>query len=264
MKEEVVVPEFNRLVVVLKQKPHRRLGSEADTKSVFMKVFKDLPKTDLEMVLPGTRIQLSKLDKAMIVYPLASGLAILLYKILADVIGFRDFLSLGLSVAVSWSLAALFAGYGYKSYVSYTTKKTAYALQLTQSLYYQVIGTNAGVFARLVDEAEEPEVREALLAYFFLCQRSGERPMSANVLDDRIEEDLEKRLGLKVDFGIADGLGKLEILGLVRKETDGYRALPINEALSILGGAPKPAVESKPTTDAPPERWELLDRLAGR
>lgn len=265
MKEEIVVPEFNRLVVILKQKPHRRLGKSADTNSVFMKIFKDLPKTDLEMVLPGTKIQLSKLDKAMIVYPLASGFAILLYKILADVIGFRDFLSLGLSVAVSWSLAALFAGYGYKSYVSYTTKKTAYALQLTQSLYYQVIDSNAGVFGRLVDEAEEQEVREVLLGYYFLWQRSGGRPLSAHDLDNRIEEDLEKRLGVKVDFEIGDALDKLDALGLVRKETDGYRAVPIAEALALLGGGAKPVAADPPAAEVKhPQTWELLDRLAGR
>jgi hypothetical protein len=264
MKEEIVVPEFNRLVIILKQKPHKRLGSTADTKSVFMKIFKDLPKTDLEMVLPGTKIRLSKLDLGMIVYPLASGFAILLYKILADVIGFRDFLSLGISVTLSWSLAALFVGYGYKSYVSYTTKKTAYALQLTQSLYYQVIDSNAGVFSRLVDEAEEQEVREALLAYFFLWQRSGGRAMSAHDLDNRIEEDLEKRLGVKVDFEIADALEKLETLGLVRPEGDGYKAVSITEALAILGGSAKPVVADKPKAEPQPERWDLLDRLAGR
>ena len=263
-REEVVVPEFNRLVIILKQKPHKRLGSEADTKSVFLKVFKDLPKVDLEMVLPGTKIRLSKLDLGMIVYPLASGFAILMYKVLADVIGFRDFLSLGLSVTLSWSLAALFVGYGYKSYVSYTTKKTSYALQLTQSLYYQVIGTNAGVFARLVDEAEEQEVREALLAYFFLWQRSDGRAMTARDLDDRIEEDLDERLGIKVDFEIADALDKLDTLGLVRREGEGYKAVSIAEALAILGGSAKPVVESKPKAEPQPERWELLDRLAGR
>src|SRR5262249_51471387 len=38
--EEVTVPVFVRLVVILKQKRHKRLGKEADTRSVFMKIFK--------------------------------------------------------------------------------------------------------------------------------------------------------------------------------------------------------------------------------
>ena len=235
-KEEKVVPEFNRLVLVLKQQPHQRLGRNADTKSVYLKMFKDMPKTDLEMVLPGTRVKLSRYDKGMIVYPLASGLAVILYKILADVIGFTDVLSLTVSVSLSWSLAAAFAGYGYKSYLSYTNKKTAYTLRLTQSLYYQNIDSNAGVFFRLVDEAEDQESREALLAYYWLWQRAGGRPMTAAALDDAIEQDLERRLGIKVDFEIGDALDKLERLNIVRKEGDGYAAVPMDRALAAVAG----------------------------
>src|SRR5262245_44610665 len=165
------VPVFSRMVVILKQREHKRLGKDADTQSVFMKIFKDMPKPDLEMVLPGTRIRLSKLERGLIFYPLVSGIALLCYKLLSEQLQFLQVLSIEASVSLSLSLAGLFAGYGYKSYSSYTYKKTAYTLQLTQSLYYQVIDSNAGVFFRLLDEAEEQEVREALLAYHYLWRR---------------------------------------------------------------------------------------------
>lgn len=228
-----MLPVFNRLVVILKQRPHKRLGSKADTKSVFMKIFKDIPKSDLEMVLPGTRIRLSKWDKGMIVYPVMSGVALLIYKLLSEWWGFKDYLSIAASISISWSLAVLFAGYGYKSYASYTFKKTHYTMQLAQSLYYQVIGSNAGVLFRLIDEAEEQEVREALLAYYYLWR--DDRAMPAHELDDRIEEDLDRRLGVKVDFEIADALGKLTTLNLVRPEGNAYRAVPLTEATAACG-----------------------------
>jgi Protein of unknown function (DUF3754) len=235
-KREVrMLPEFNRLVVLLKLRPHKRLGAEMDTKSVFMKVFKDMPKADLEMVLPGTRIRLSKWDKGMIVYPVMSGVALLIYKLLSEWLGFGDFLSIAASVSLSWSLAGLFAGYGYKSYASYTTKKTKYTLQLAQSLYYQVIDSNGGVLFRLIDEAEEQEVREALLAYYYLWRDA--RAMTADELDNRVEEDLDRRLGVKVDFEIADALGKLSNLNLVRTEGNGYRAVSLQEATAACGFA---------------------------
>ena len=105
-KSEVqMLPEFNRLVVILKQRPHKRLGSEADTKSVFMKIFKDMPKSDLEMVLPGTRIRLSKWDKGMIVYPVMSGVALLIYKVLSEWWGFKDYLSIAASISTMRRLA---------------------------------------------------------------------------------------------------------------------------------------------------------------
>jgi Protein of unknown function (DUF3754) len=234
IKEEKIVPEFSRLVVILKQRPHRRLGKSADTSSVFLKIFKDMPKPDLEMVLPGTRIRLTKWDKGLIVYPVMSGLAVVLYKLLSSWIGFRDVLAIGGAVSLSWSLAALFAGYGYRSYSSYTGKKTAYNLQLTQSLYYQVIGTNAGVFFRLLDEAEEQEVREAVLGYYYLWRHAAERSMTADELDDLVQKDLDRRLGVKVDFEIEDAVEKLKNLKLVRREERGFRAVSIEQAVAVF------------------------------
>ena len=156
------------------------------------------------------------------------------YKLMSEWFGFRDVLAIGGAVSLSWSLAALFAGYGYRSYASYTGKKTAYNLQLTQSLYYQVIGTNAGVFFQLLDEAEEQEVREAMLGYYYLWRHAQARAMTADELDDRVQKDLERRLGVKVDFEIDDALGKLEDLKLVNKDGNGYCAVPIEQAIASI------------------------------
>ena len=232
--EEKIVPEYDRLVVILKQRPHKRLGKGADTTSVFLKIFKDMPKPDLEMVLPGTRIRLTKWDRGLIFYPVMSGLAVVLYKFLSEWIGFRDVLAIGGAVSLSWSLAALFAGYGYRSFVSYTGKKNAYNLRLTQSLYYQVIGTNAGVFFRLLDEAEEQEVREVFLGYYYLSRHGKDRGSTADELDDLAQKDLERRLGVKVDFEITDALEKLESLKLVQRDESGFRAVSMEQAIAAV------------------------------
>ena len=256
-KEDKVVPEFNRLMLILKQRPHKRLGKAADTKSVYLKMFKDMPKPDLEMVLPGTKVMLSGFDKGMIVYPIASGLAIVLYKILANVIGFTDIFALGVSVSLSWSLAVAFAGYSYKSYVSYSNKKTSYTLQLTQSLYYQMIDSNAGVFHRVLQEAEEQESREVILCYYYLWKVGGPNGLTDRELDDLVERELEDRLGVKVDFEIADAMHKLETLGLVKADAGRYRAVSLDQAVAAVEqGA---AGAAKQTTG-----WALLDRLAGK
>ncbi len=51
-KEAVRVDSYKRLVFILKLRKHKRLG-EVDVNAVFMKIFKDIPKLDLEMLLPG-------------------------------------------------------------------------------------------------------------------------------------------------------------------------------------------------------------------
>jgi hypothetical protein len=231
-KQEVAVPTWLRMVLILKQKGHRRLGPNPDVEHVFLKLFKDIPRMDLEMLLPGTRIKMR---------PTARG------KLGASVAGSIGYVAWKLSqmtlAVVEGGLLALYAplalvlGYAYKTWSGFATTKQTYQLQLTQSLYYQNLDNNGGVIYRLLDEAEEQECREALLAYFYLWRYAAERPWTAEELDDYVEIDLERRLELPVDFEIEDALAKLERLGMLMKEGAGYRVRPIDEASAILEGA---------------------------
>jgi hypothetical protein len=54
--ESTMVPVFQRLVLILKLRPHKRLVGDVDAESVYLKVFKDIPKLDLHMLLPGARV----------------------------------------------------------------------------------------------------------------------------------------------------------------------------------------------------------------
>src|SRR5437879_1460913 len=48
--EEVTVPIYQRLVLMLKLRRHRRLGEQVDTENVYLKIFKDIPKLDVVML----------------------------------------------------------------------------------------------------------------------------------------------------------------------------------------------------------------------
>ncbi len=228
------VAEFNRLVVLLKQQPSRHTQNDADLKSVFMKMFKDIPKCDLEMVLPGTRVRLNKLDKGMIFYPLVTGFGIFFYNVLAHIFSFRPLFAFAGGIALSWGLATALAGYAYRAYYTYSVKKTTYSLRLTQSLYYQNLDSNAGVMHRLLDEAEEQECREVLLPYYYLWHEPNEQGWSSQELDDRIEKDFEKYLDVKIDFEIEDALAKLNRIGLIRNQNGKLFAISIEDAIKKL------------------------------
>jgi hypothetical protein len=126
------------------------------------------------------------------------------------------------------------AGYGYKQWYGFQATRQTYSLQLTQSLYYQNLDNNAGVLYHLLDEAEEQECREAILAYYYLWRFAGTEGWTAASLDDYVELDLERLAQLKVDFEIGDALDKLETLGLTEKIGDRYRAVALDRALEIL------------------------------
>lgn len=235
--EEVELPIYQRLVFILKLRKRPHVDIDIDTDDVFLRTFKDIPKMDLEMLLPGSRVKMTRLDKGMIIYPLIAGLGILLYNVLDNIMNKGAALAAaGLFAGIGiWGAAGALGGYGYKSYHSYVVKKTTYSLKLTRSLYYQTIDINAGVVFRLLDEAEEQECREALLAYYFLWRHAGPDGWDSGKLDDSIEEYLEAKTGLKVDFEIGDALDKLKRLHLL-EETDGgrVRAVPIDKALEAL------------------------------
>jgi hypothetical protein len=230
-KEEIRVPLYQRLVLIVRLKPHKRLDRDIDTSRVYLKIFKDIPKADQDMLLPGARVRLSKLDQALIIYPLAAGIGLTMYKIGASLLetGVATLGSL-----LTWSLAAAFGGYGYKSYHSYQVKKQDYSLRLTKSLYYKSLDNNTGVLMRLLDEAEEQECRETFLAYFCLWKYAPPEGWNAEQLDDYVELYLEGNANLKVDFEIGDALAKLERLKIVRNIGGSYRAEPLDKALEML------------------------------
>lgn len=256
-REEVKVPTFNRVAVIFKQKEHKRFGPDADTASVFLKLFKDIPQMDVEMLLPGGRIKMPWLDRLKLGGSLSSTVGYVGWKLNSMSVGSTVTAALfgGTTAALValYTPIALVLGYGYRTWYGFQVSKQTYSLQLTQSLYYQNLDNNAGVMYRLLDEAEEQESRETLLSYFYLWRYAGDRGWTAAELDDYVELDLERRLKLEVDFEIEDALRKLEAGGIVEKIGDRYRAVPLETAQERLDQL----WQSYPTRTAPARGGEL-------
>jgi hypothetical protein len=233
--EKAIVPSYQRLVVILRLRDARH-GDHIDTESVYIKIFKDIPKVDLQMLLPGTRVKLTTIDRGKIVLPTVSGVVVTAWKVLAGA------LTIALTSAVDaltfLSLVGGTLGYGMRSFYGYLQTKQKYQLSLTQSLYYQNLDNNAGALFRLLNEAEEQEFREAVLAYFFLLTRAGQTGWSREHLDDAIEEFLEQSVKIKVDFEIGDAVDKLVRFQLVEQlDENRLRAVSLHEARMAIDRA---------------------------
>jgi Protein of unknown function (DUF3754) len=229
--EKVKVPLYQRLALILKLKPHHRIDANLDVNLVYFKLFKDVPRADVDMLLPGSRPRIRPMDRALIFWPLAVGLALLLYHFTQVLPRFE--LNELVSLA-SLSLAAAFCGYAYRSFHNYIAKRQTYILQLIRSLYFKALDSNTGVLMRLLDEAEEQQCREAFLAYFCLSRFAPPEGWTAEQLDDYVEMYLEGTAGLKVDFDVGAALMKLEQMRVVEKENGHYRALTPDKAVDIL------------------------------
>jgi hypothetical protein len=127
--------------------------------------------------------------------------------------------------------------YGVRSLLGYMQTKERYQLNLTRSLYYQNLDNNAGVLFRLLDEAEEQECREAMLAYFVLWREAPDEGLPSEALDRAIERLLVRLASLDVDFEIGDALEKLVRLRLVTTSDGRHRSVPIDSALAALDEA---------------------------
>jgi hypothetical protein len=229
--EETEVPIYRRLVLILKLRPHKRLTGEVDTRNVYLKVFKDIPKLDVLMLLPGARVRLSPFDRGRIGFPLVSGIALSAWNILTDLAHRLE--EVFLAPNVMWGLALGGIGYGYRSYYGYRQLRQRYHLTLTQSLYFQNLDSNAGVLTRLLDEAEEQECRLAVLAYYCLW-RYGGGGWTAEDLDATMELYLDRYAELVVNCGCGEGLALLRKLHLVEEAGGRCRALPLPRALDQL------------------------------
>lgn len=235
-KEQVDVPIYERLVMILKLRPHHRLGNRVDTSKVYLQIFKNIPKLDISMLLPGARPRMSRLDMSKIGLPFLTGLLMAFYNIAGD-IGMALLRATANPTALVWALATAALGYGTKSYFSYVGTRRSYVLHLTQTLYFQNLDTNAGVLFRVLDEAEGQEWREAVLGYFFLWRQGGAQGLTADELARCIERELESRASVKIHFEISDAIAKLEKLRIVEKCESRYRTVPLEQSLQTLSQA---------------------------
>jgi len=231
--EEVDVPMYQRLVVIFRLCEEAARDGRVESQRVFIKMFKNIPKQDVDMLLPCTRFKMSKLDYGRVLLPTLSGLAIAGFKIFkgALLLAFAGFYGM----LAFLGLVGGTVGYGVKSFLGYMRTKDKYQLALTRSLYYQNLDNNAGVFFRVLDEAEEQEFREAVLAYFLLERRAEPEGWDAERLDREAETYLSDLLGFPVDFEVQDALAKLERLGCATVGANGrWRAVPLSQALQRL------------------------------
>jgi hypothetical protein len=243
-QETKKVDSYQRIVLMLKLRKHKRIPEGVDTHCVFLKMFKDIPKLDLEMVLPGTKMQMPSFTKLKLGGSLLGTLGYGVYKVAfglwAGILAtFNVAKELTLTSAegaagLLWGPFVLLGGYAYKQYAGYRVTKQTYAKMLTESLYYQNLDNNLGVITQVLDEAEEQECRETILAWFYLWKYAPPEGWTAGQLDDYVEMELEGKLGLKVDFEIDDALAKLVKLGLVKKVGDRYKAVDLDKALEML------------------------------
>ena len=250
-KEPITFTNYERVSIYIKfkeedyfkTKRHKNLYFTPG--STIIKLFQNVPKADLEMLFPNSEVRMKTVDKLIIGIPAAvSGIVVIATKLGASILLIAAVVSFwfGLTkkevkieqqqlIALALGLATL-GGFLFKQINKFKNRKIKFMKTLTDSLYFKNLDNNTGVFHHLVDEAEEEEFKEAILAYYFLLVE--DRDLTTTKLDETIESWFENKHNCRINFEIEDALYKLKRWDIAYQDGSILRKKDLNDALQQL------------------------------
>ena len=223
---------FNKKKVHLSKLPF-------DPECIVLKIFKRVPKNDLETIFPNAVPKMSTTDKLLFWVPgIGGGISLLSTKVIPALVAMYAAYKSGESLdllnsktALNQGLIALgiLGGYLFRQYSSFVNKKIKFSKMLSDSLYFKNLGNNSGAFYSLLNSSEEEELKETILAYAFLNR--SKNPLTAEELDNQIESWFKTKLNTDLDFDVEDALFKLKNIGLGIETNGKWQVITLDKAL---------------------------------
>lgn len=252
LKQTIDVPVYERVAMLIEFKDAAYFESKGrkipfEPGSMVIKLFKNIPKADLEMLFPNTETRMKPKDKLMMGGPAAAGgIGVLLkagggliaavtviWGLIASIFsgGEVDMADKGPQMVGGLTALAVIGGFVFKQWTKYKNRKILFMKTLADSLYFKNLDNNAGVFHHIIDAAEEEECKEAMLGYYFLLGAAN--GLTEPDLDDEIEKWFEKNHQTQIDFEVDDALRKLRELELMEEAGEDREKRPIYKAKSL-------------------------------
>lgn len=213
--EVIEVPIYQRLVVLFQLCQDNEAGESLRATELHLRLFKNIPKQDVDMLLPGSQVKISNVDRLKIFVPSVGGLLWSLRKIVHFVLILAALTVYSTVVLGGLILAAI--GYVVRSVLSYSQTKNRYLLNLTRNLYFQKLDANAGVGFLVVQQAREQTICELMLAYYGLLLAEG--PVTRRRVKRRCERLVRQAIDVEIDFAVDESLQLLRQFGLARVES---------------------------------------------
>jgi len=195
---------------------------------IYLKLFKDIPQADLEMLFPNTKVKITLQDKIKIGVTGGGGTAGGIFTFITKLSAAIDPLSFLIALGA-------FGGVLWRQIKTIFTHQTRYMAALAKNLYFYNLDNNAGVLSYMIDMAEAEESKEALLAYLFLS--ASDRVLKRKELDEKIEAYMLEKYKIPMDFEVDDGIKKLLELGIVSESEEGLHVKSIDDAIPDLNEA---------------------------
>jgi hypothetical protein len=210
-----------------------------DPGSIVLKIFKRVPKNDLETIFPNAVPMMSKTDKLLLWVPgLVGGVSLLSAKVIPALIKMQEAYQSGEAIDLLNSKTSLNQGlialgilgaYLFRQYNNFVNKKIKYSKMLSDSLYFKNLGNNSGAFYSLLNSSEEEVLKETILAYSFLNR--SKTPLTEVELDHQIESWFKTKHNTDLDFDVKEALQKLKNAGIGSETNGKWKVIPLDEAL---------------------------------
>ena len=230
----ITAPIYNRLLLVIKPKKFnvraKELASQEnisiekankqlknneilieddEDNNIYIKLFKNIPQIDLEMLFPNTKIKMRLFDKLKIAV-LGGGGTLSGGATLTAKLG-----SIAIDPLSALVALGAFGGVLWRQIKSVLYRKNQYMAQLAQKLYFYNLANNSSALIQCVENANDEQMKETLLVYLFLIHE--ENPISKAQLDKKIEDFIYTTYKIKINYEINDGLNKLKSMDLLNE-----------------------------------------------
>ena len=218
-RESVEVQVYQRMVLIFQLRDDDDSDEGLAASAVHLRMFKNIPKQDVDTLLPCTRVRISGIDRLKIIVPSLGGFLMSLRRIAQTAFLFA-------MITLHWSaiLVALLIGYLVKSVLSYFQTKNRYQLNLTRNLYFQKLDSNAGVGYHAIHMGHQQLLMEAILAQYAVV--TGDQALSERRLRRKCERLIREASNVEVDFQVERALQSLVKVGSVRPADDAWIAEP--------------------------------------
>ncbi len=238
--EDYDVPLFQRLCIVFKLKPldmrikevmaqkrcdrpkaeklvdkmRKLLPPQLQDSNIYVKLFKNIPQADLEMVFPNTRVKFRLMDKVRLTTTAGGGIG-------AGAFGAAGKIALLTANPMGAAVAAVgLGGVVFRQVMNVVNTKNKYMVTMAQSLYFHAMADNRGAMTKLADRAAEEDIKEEMLLYAVLAKETVKRSQLKEV-DDAIELYLRRTYEREINFDVREALGRLINDGIVSEAEDG-------------------------------------------
>lgn len=268
--KELEIHNLERVAVILRfkdpshftDKKKRKRLEEMGFKPgmVYLYLYKDVPKNDLELLFPNVQVSMTWRDKLMFGVPAVASAGPLLIKVLPSlglIAGLILLLTMGPEFArtvnfdpsqnqaiypiLAATLSASFAlgGFAVKQYLNYKNKKLHFQKRVTDTLFFKNLVTNRGVLFTVIDSADEALGKEMVLAYHHLLQAGT--PLTEEELDERVQAWIRTHCDRDVNFDVHKALERLagycqDGRAVITQSGGRWAALPMDEAKVLLAG----------------------------